>query len=212
MTLPDTSSLVAFIAAALVLLVIPGPGVVYVVTRSLSQGRRDGLISVLGLSVGALAHVIAATAGLSAILLASATAFGIVKTLGAGYLIYLGIRTLLGRGIEGAPEEETRRTSYRVFVDGVVVSVLNPKIAVFFLAFLPQFTDPSRGSVALQILWLGLIYCAMALVTDGTYALLAGSVRQWLGGRVARGPLPRYATGTLYIGLGVGTAFTGRRP
>ena len=209
--MPSSPSLLGFVAAALVILLIPGPGVLYILARSLSQGRRAGLVSVLGLSVGALAHVVAATAGLSAILLASATAFGVVKLLGAGYLIYLGIRTLLARDESATVQASAPRATYRLFVDGVVVSVLNPKIAVFFLAFLPQFVDPSRGSVEVQVLLLGLLYVAMALVTDGMYALLAGTLRHWLGGRVAGGPWPRYASGVLYLGLGVGTAMAGRR-
>ena len=137
--MPGSASLVGFVLASLVVLLIPGPGVLYTVARSLSQGQRAGLVSVLGLSAGALVHVAAATIGLSAILLTSATAFGIVKALGAAYLIYLGICALLARDATadvGAPEP---RLLSRLFTDGVVVSVLNPKIAVFFLAFLPQF-------------------------------------------------------------------------
>lgn len=209
--MPSSTSLLGFVAAALVLLLIPGPGVLYIVARSLSQGHRAGLVSVLGLSVGALVHVAAATAGLSAILLTSATAFGIVKALGAGYLVYLGIRTLFTRRPTASVEAPTPRSLYRLFSDGALVSVLNPKIAVFFLAFLPQFVDPSRGPVPRQILSLGLVYVALALVTDGAYALLAGSLRHWLGGRVMQGPLPRYASGVIYLGLGVGMALTGRR-
>ena len=172
--MPSSTSLLGFVAAALVVLLIPGPAVLYIVARSLSQGHRAGLVSVLGLSVGALVHVAAATAGLSAILLASAAAFGVVKALGAGYLIY-------------------------------------PKIAVFFLAFLPQFVEPSRGPVPAQVLFLGLIYVTLALFTDSAYALLAGSLRHLLGGPLMEGALPRYAGGVRYIGLGVTTALIGRR-
>jgi threonine/homoserine/homoserine lactone efflux protein len=208
---PSSTSLLGFVAAALVVLLIPGPAVLYIVGRSLSQGHRAGLVSVLGLSVGALVHVAAATAGLSAILLASATAFGLVKALGAGYLIYLGIRTLLARRPPTIARASSPRPLYRLFTDGVLVSVLNPRIAVFFLAFLPQFVEPGRGSVPQQVLLLGLIYVALALVTDSGYAFLAGSLRHLLGGPVMQGPLPRYASGVLYIGLGVSTALTGRR-
>ena len=209
--MPSGTSLAGFVAAALVILLIPGPAVLYIIARSLSQGHRAGLISVLGLSAGALVHVAAATAGLSAILVTSATAFGVVKTLGAGYLIYLGIRTLLTRSQATTVEASTSRSLTRVFRDGVLVSILNPKIAVFFLAFLPQFVDPSRGPVPQQVLLLGLIYIGLALITDGGYALLAGSLRHWIGSRVLEGSLPRYATGFLYLGLGVSTALTGRR-
>lgn len=209
--MPDTTSLLAFIAAALVVLVIPGPGVLYIVARSLSQGRRAGLVSVVGLSVGALVHVAAATVGLSAILLASATAFGIVKALGAGYLIYLGVRALLARPPSADAGAATAGPLNRLFTDGVVVSVLNPKIAVFFLAFLPQFVDPGQGPVAQQVLLLGLLYVALALITDGAYAFAAGSLQRWVAGPVMQGPLPRYASGVVYIGLGVSTALAERR-
>ena len=208
--MPGSASLLGFVAAALVVLLIPGPGVLYIVARSLSQGQRAGLVSVLGLSVGALVQVVAATVGLSAILLASAAAFGIVKALGAGYLIYLGMRTLLARHSTAGVEASAPLSLYRLFTDGVVVSVLNPKIAVFFLAFLPQFVEPSHGPVPQQVLFLGLLYVALALFTDSAYAFLAGSLRRWLGGKVIKGPLPRYATGVVYIGLGVSTALADR--
>jgi len=208
---PSSTSLVAFVASALVVLLIPGPGVLYVVARSISQGRRAGLVSVLGLSAGVLAHIAAAAGGISAVLLASAAAFDIVKTLGAGYLIYLGIRTLFARRASVSIVASTPRSSHRLFMNGVLVSVLNPKIAVFFLAFLPQFVEPSQGPVQRQILLLGLIYITLALITDSAYALLAGAARHWLGGRVIQGPLPRYVSGSLYLGLGVSTALAGRQ-
>ena len=204
-------SLLGFIAAALVLLLTPGPGVMYIVARSIGQGSRAGLVSVLGLAAGALVHVAAAAAGISTILLASATAFGLVKAAGAAYLIYLGIRTLLARGAVASTEVFTPRSSGRLFADGALVSILNPKIALFFLAFLPQFVDPGRGPVAQQILLLGLLYVALALVTDSAYALLAGSLRHRLRDRALQGPLPRYISGSVYLGLGVGMALTGRR-
>jgi threonine/homoserine/homoserine lactone efflux protein len=206
LAMPDSAALLAFTAAALVVLLIPGPGVLYVLARSLGQGQRAGLVSVLGLSAGAFVHVIAATVGLSAILLASATAFGVVKLLGAAYLIYLGIRALLARDSSPAIEPATARSLRRVFTDGVVVSVLNPKIAVFFLAFLPHFAEPSRGSVPRQIFVLGALYCLLSLVTDGGYALLASRLRGWFSGPLANSRLPRYASGAVYVGLGVSTA------
>ena len=208
--MPNGTSLLGFVAVSLVVLLIPEPGVLYVVARSVGQGYRAGMVSVLGLSAGALVHVAAATAGLSAILLTSATAFGIVKILGAGYLIYLGIRTLLAGRPTASIEASTPLSSYRLFTDGVVVSVFNPKIAVFFLAFLLQFVEPSRGPVEQQVLLLGIIYVALALITDGAYAFLAGSLRHWLSGGVMQGPLPRYVSGSLYLGLGVNAALADR--
>src|SRR5688572_9870097 len=204
--MPDGAALLAFVAAALVVLLIPGPGVLYVVARSLSQGQRAGLVSAVGLSAGAFVHVIAATVGLSALLLASAAAFGVVKLLGAAYLIYLGIRAVMSRGPNVDVETPAPRSLRRLFSDGVVVSVLNPKVAVFFLAFLPHFADPLRGSVPAQMFVLGLLYCVLALCTDGAYALLAGRLQRLVRGPVGRGPLPRYASGVVYVGLGISTA------
>ena len=206
--MPDSTSLWGFVVAALVVLLIPGPGVLYIVTRSLSQGRRAGLVSVLGLSAGALVHVVAATAGLSAVLLASATAFEVLKAMGAAYLIYLGVRTLLSRSATDSVGETPARSAARLFRDGVVISVLNPKIAVFFLAFLPQFVDESGGALSRQVFSLGTLYVLLALVTDSGYALLAGTVRRSIAPRFMHGPVPRYATGVVYIGLGVSTAVT----
>lgn len=209
--MPDTASLAAFIGAALVVLLIPGPAVLYIITRSLGQGRRAGLVSVLGLSTGALVHVAAATAGLSAVLMTSATAFGVVKYLGAAYLVYLGVRALLARDSSDSTAPALPASGRRIFTEGALVSLLNPKIAAFFLAFLPQFVSPARGDVTLQVLTLGLVYIGLALITDSAYALLAGSMRRLVSGRVMQGPLPRYATGAVYIGLGVTTALSGRR-
>jgi threonine/homoserine/homoserine lactone efflux protein len=207
---PTNASIIAFIAASLVVLLVPGPGVLYVVARSLAQGQRAGLISVLGLSAGVAVHVVAATAGLSAILMTSAITFSVVKMLGAAYLIYLGVRILLARPPQPLVDRPAARTAYRLFVDGVVVSVLNPKIAIFFLAFLPQFADSKRGAIPQQILLLGLIYVALALITDGTYAILAGRTRRCLAKIASRTSWSRYASGIVFIGLGIGTAVADR--
>jgi threonine/homoserine/homoserine lactone efflux protein len=181
------------------------------VARSIEQGRRAGLVSVLGLAAGACVHIAAAVAGISAILLASATAFSVVKIAGAGYLIYLGLRTIFARRAQAAVGAVPFRATHRLFIDGVFVSILNPKIAMFFLAFLPQFVEPGRGPVPQQVLLLGLVYVALALITDSGYVLLADRARRWLGGRVLCGPIPRYVSGGVYLGLGVGTAFAGHR-
>jgi threonine/homoserine/homoserine lactone efflux protein len=207
----NNTSLLAFVLAALVVLLIPGPGVLYVITRSLIQGRGAGLISVLGLSVGALVHVAAATAGLSAVLLASVTAFGIVKFLGALYLIYLGARALLASPATfdfTAPKPEA---SFRIFFDGVVISVLNPKIAIFFLAFLPQFVVQEQGAISYQFMLLGLLYVTLAICTDGAYAIFASSLRHFLNSRLIRGPMAKYVSGVIYIGLGVSLALADRK-
>ena len=207
----DNTSLLGFVLAALVVLLIPGPGVLYVVTRSLVQGRRAGFISVLGLSVGALVHVAAATAGLSAILLTSATAFGIVKAIGACYLIFLGIRTILAQPYTSDVSAPKPDSLYRLFTDGVVISVFNPKIAIFFLAFLPQFIVPGQVAIPHHFLLLWLLYVVLAICTDGAYALFASSIRRFLNGQSILGSLSKYASGFVYLGLGVSLAFAERK-
>jgi threonine/homoserine/homoserine lactone efflux protein len=195
---PDSTSLWLFSVAALALLAIPGPAVLYIVVQSAEQGRRAGLASVAGVHLGTLVHVAAATAGLSALIVASALAFSIVKYAGAAYLVFLGIRKLLER--EEAQVELERDTLRRAFVRGVVVNVLNPKTALFFLAFLPQFVDADRGRVWSQVLVLGLTFIGLGLVSDSLYALAAGSVANLLR-RKRR--IMRYFSGGVYVTLGV---------
>jgi threonine/homoserine/homoserine lactone efflux protein len=208
MVLPEWSSLGLFVIAALVLLLTPGPAVLYIVTRSIDQGRRAGLVSVAGVHVGTLAHIFAAAAGISALLAASATAFSIVKYLGAAYLIYIGVRRLLDRRtlVAAAPGEPKRLR--RAFLDGVIVNVLNPKTGLFFLAFLPQFVTVSRGHVGEQIIWLGVVFVLLGAITDSLYALTAGSAAQWLRGKPGFLSSERWVSGGLYIGLGVVAALS----
>ena len=201
--LPDASNLGLFVVAALVLLLTPGPAVLYIVTRSIDQGRRAGLVSMLGVHVGTLVHVGAAAVGLSALLVASATAFTVVKWLGAAYLVYLGVRRILDRRAPASVERGRPRQLRRAFLDGVVVNVLNPKTALFFLAFLPQFVDLARGRPEAQILGLGLLFVLLGTVTDGAYALSAGTAACWLRGRPRVLASGRWISGSVYIGLGV---------
>src|SRR5262245_60890147 len=165
--LPEASLLGLFVAAAIMLLVTPGPAVLYIVARSVEQGRWAGLVSALGVHVGTLVHVAAAALGVSALLASSALAFDLVTYLGAIYLVYLGIRKLLGRDQRANGEASAPRSLRRLFAQGVVVNVLNPKTALFFLAFLPQFVDASKGAVGGQILVLGLIFVALGVISDG---------------------------------------------
>ena len=208
--MPEASTLALFSLAAIALLVVPGPAVVYIVTRSVDQGRAAGLVSVVGIHVGTLVHVAAAAVGLSALLVSSATAYMVVKWAGGAYLILLGLRRLwAGRaGHErAAPPWSLRRT----FHQGVVVNVLNPKTALFFFAFLPQFIDPGVGPVAVQAVVLGALFVALGIASDGTYALTAAAV----AGRLRRSPrvarLVERASGAVYVGLGA-VALTGHRP
>jgi threonine/homoserine/homoserine lactone efflux protein len=199
---PHSTAVWLFCGAALALLAIPGPAVLYIVVQSAEQGRRAGLASVAGIHLGTLVHVAAATAGLSALIVASAVAFSIVKYAGAAYLVYLGVRRLLERTpVEHV--ERRREPLRRAFLRGIVVNVLNPKTALFFLAFLPQFVDPDRGAVGSQVLVLGLLFVLLGLVSDSLYALAAGTVGGLL--RRRRSAL-RYGSGIVYIGLGAAAA------
>jgi threonine/homoserine/homoserine lactone efflux protein len=192
--------------AALALLLIPGPSVLFVVFQSAEQGRRVGLASVAGIHLGTLVHVAAASAGLSALIVASSLAFSVVKYAGAAYLVYLGIRKLLERDPE-TPVERRREPLRRALVRGMVVNVLNPKTALFFLAFLPQFVDPDRGGVWSQALVLGFVFVGLGLVTDSHYALAAGTVGGLLRGR--RNEV-RYGSGFVFIALGATAALAKR--
>ena len=194
-----------FALAALALLLVPGPAVLYVVAQSAEHGRRAGLVSVAGLHLGTLVHTAAAAAGVSAIVVSSALAFSVVKYAGAAYLVYLGIRRLIARDPLERPEVRERRLG-RLFRDGVVVNVLNPKTALFFLAFLPQFIDPDR-TVWTQVVAFGLTFVAIGFVTDGLYAVAAGSFGPLL--RRKRRAF-RYASGTIFVGLGAVAALAKR--
>jgi threonine/homoserine/homoserine lactone efflux protein len=208
--LPDISHMTLFITATLVLLAIPGPAVLYIVAQSVEHGRRAGLTAVCGIHVGSLVHVAAATVGLSALLVSSAVAFSAVKFVGALYLIYLGIQRLRGRDAGDGPEVSRDLDMRRVFRQGIVVNVLNPKTALFFLAFLPQFVDPAHPA-APQIALLGLIWIAFGLLSDSVYAVLAGTVGGALRGSQTFAKAQRIVTGLVLIGLGVLAALTGRR-
>jgi threonine/homoserine/homoserine lactone efflux protein len=211
--MPDAPTYALFVAAALALLLVPGPAVIYVVARSVSGGRLTGLVSVLGVELGTLLHAVFAAAGLSAIVASSAAAFSVVKWLGAAYLVYLGLRQIFGRGgeVEEAPSPEGNESRFRVFYQSVLVQVLNPKVALFFLAFLPQFVDPSRGAAWTQIVVLGATLAFLGLFTDGLYALLGGTAGGWIrkrGGGLRRAG--RYVTGGIYIALGAVAAISGK--
>jgi threonine/homoserine/homoserine lactone efflux protein len=207
---PDATTFLLFAAASLAFLAIPGPSVFYIVTRSLAQGRRAGVTSMLGVQAGGLVHVVAAAIGVSAVIATSATAFTIVKYAGAAYLILLGVRKLLAPGGEAIePEQRGNATRSRLFWQGVIVNVLNPKTALFFLAFLPQFVDPAAGPIAPQMLVLGTLLIGLGVVSDGTYALIAaGAGRKLRETTAARRMLDRL-TGGVFIGLGLAAALAG---
>jgi threonine/homoserine/homoserine lactone efflux protein len=203
---PDPSTLLLFAGAALALIVVPGPAVLYIVAQSIDRGRLAGFVSALGIAVGGLVHVTAAAIGLSSLLVSSATAFAVVKFAGAAYLIGLGLYTLFVRKEEPTATVPRERGLRRRFGQGVVVNVLNPKTALFFFAFLPQFVDPDKGSAALQIGILGLLFVALAVMSDSVWALVAGSASERLRGSRRFLSVQRYVSGSVFVGLGALTA------
>jgi threonine/homoserine/homoserine lactone efflux protein len=207
--IPDPPAIGLYVLAALALLIVPGPSVLYVVTRSIEHGRRAGLASVVGIHVGTLVHIAAATLGLSALVLSSAVAFTAVKVAGALYLIGLGLWTLFSKHPDADIALGGERNLRRAFAQGIVVNVLNPKTALFFLAFLPQFVDPNAPHPAVQIAFLGFLFAILGMITDSVWALAAGTA----GGMLRRSrrfvKVQRYVSGTVYLGLGVATALAG---
>jgi threonine/homoserine/homoserine lactone efflux protein len=203
---PTEETFALFAAAALALIVVPGPAVLYIVAQSIDRGRLAGLVSAFGVAAGGLVHVTAAAVGLSALVVSSATAFTAVKLAGAAYLIGLGLVTLLRRSEVERVDVPHERRLRRVFAQGIVVNVLNPKTALFFLAFLPQFVDPDRGAVAAQVLALGLLFVVLAVISDAVWALAAGTASHRLRGSPRFHAARRYVSGTVFVGLGAVTA------
>jgi threonine/homoserine/homoserine lactone efflux protein len=206
--MPSLDTFLVFAGAAFVLIAIPGPAVLFVVSQSLAHGRRAGLASAAGTASGEFLHVVAAAVGLSAVVASSTAAFETVKLIGAAYLILLGIKTLLtrthGDAIEGAerPGVSRRRAYWR----GYRVGALNPKTALFFLAFLPQFVHPERGAVAVQALLLGTVFCLIAWMSDSTYALVVGTLADRMRRSRAVARTRRWVSGTVMVALGAETA------
>ena len=213
LAMPEVHTLVLFAAASLALTAVPGPAVLYIVARSVEGGRPAGFASVLGISIGGLVHTAFAAVGLSALLASSATAFAVVKWFGVAYLVWLGVqRIFFARDEEEIAAAATSEPLSRVFWQGALVDTLNPKVALFFLAFLPQFVDPARGAAWAQILVLGLVFAAAGLCTDGIYALLSGTASDWLRRRNesrAFRRAQRYVSGGIYLALGAASAASG---
>lgn len=210
--IPSGANLGLFVTAALVLLLVPGPAVLYIFARSVEQGRKAGLVSVLGIHAATLVHIAAAALGLSALLASSALAFSVVKYAGAAYLIWLGLKKLFGPAdipvAGGVPSVHSRA---RLFRDGFIVNLLNPKTALFFLAFLPQFVDVERGYIGLQIAFLGMLFTLIGFVTDSFYALAAGTAGNWLKQTPAYFKAERWVSGAVFIGLGLTAALSGNQ-
>ena len=207
----EFSKLYFFLGASLALLLVPGPAVLYITARSANQGRLAGLVSVLAIETANFLQAVAATLGLSAILLSSALAFDVVKYLGAAYLIYLGIRKLFAHDVEAGEEAIQQESLKRIYWQGFAINLLNPKTALFYFAFLPQFVDPTKGNATAQTLLLGALFVGMACITDSLYALLASSLADRLRGNQHFQKGQRYFAGLVYVGLGITTAFTGSK-
>ena len=208
--MPEPSTIAAFAVASFALLVIPGPAVLFIINRSVADGRTVGLASVAGIEIGSLVHVVAAGLGVSAALAASALAFNTIKWLGVVYLIVIGLRTLTVRpGNTAGAEPASAVPPARAFRQGVVVNILNPKVALFFLSFLPQFVDPARGNAGVQAVVLGLVFVSIGTLTDCLYAMTASSLRTVLLRGRALPFVQRYVAGTVFIGLGLVAATSG---
>jgi threonine/homoserine/homoserine lactone efflux protein len=200
---PSLSAYAVFLATAVAILLVPGPAVLYVVTRSIEMGRAGGIASVAGITTATFAYVALATAGLSSLVVASTVAFDAVKYAGAAYLLFLGVRRLLGRGVEEEAEEPAPHTRRRAYTQGVLVNLTNPKMIVFVFAFLPQFVDPHASRPWLQTLVLGLSFTVLAFLSDSLYAVAAGSIADRLRGTNTIAWVQRWIGGSVLVGLGI---------
>lgn len=208
--MPTIPTLLTFALAATLLVVVPGPNLMYIITRGIDQGRRAAVVSALGVETGTLVHVLLAMIGLSAVIASSETLFTIVRFAGAGYLVWLGIATIRSRSSHLALGADLPRMRLRrIFAQGVIVNVLNPKVAIFFLAFLPQFVDRDRGNAAGQVLVLGIMLVLIGVTSDLIYATASGQIGSWLKARPAFARHRRRFSGTVYILLGAVAALSG---
>lgn len=209
--MPETSTLLLFALASLVLVVVPGPAVIYILTRSVSQGRTAGLVSALGVNTGSAVHVVAAVLGLSVILAQSAVAFTVIKWAGVAYLAWIGIRTLLADDTVFSETTTEPMELRRIFVQGVLVNILNPKVAIFFLAFLPQFVDTTAAHPTLQTFVLGMTLVVVGLASDCVYALVGGGIGRVFRTRPGISRTTRIGAGATYITLAGIAAVAGTR-
>jgi len=199
----EVSNLSLFMSAAFMLIFTPGPAVLYITTKSMEQGWKAGFVSTLGIEFATLVHVGAATLGISTILMASPVIFDLIKILGVVYLLYLGIRKLTSRAQLSETDGQKHKNLRSVFSQAVTVELLNPQTALFFLAFLPQFVDPAQGAVPLQFLTLGMIFVTLAVIVEGSYALLVGILGGWLKNCPRLMCAQHYLSGVVYIGLAI---------
>ena len=207
----DVSNLTFFIVASWILIITPGPDMIYVITRGISQGCRAGVVSAIGVTGGILVHTLFAAFGLALILRTSALAFMVVKIIGAIYLLYLGVQTLRNKSDLSFDNAKPAVELRKVFVQGVLTNVLNPKIALFFLAFLPQFIDPSFGSVSLQMVLFGVAFALFGIIFLVTIGYFSGNIGGWLMKRPSFTDKVRWFSGSIFIALGLRLAFLERR-
>ena len=208
----STNDFLIFALASLVLNITPGNDMLYVATRSTSQGIKAGIVSALGIAGGCIVHLLAAVVGLSAIIANSAIAFDIIKYAGAGYLVYLGIRSFLSNQNKFTLNSNIEKKSLsKLFWQGVFTNVLNPKVALFFLAFLPQFIHPEKGNTALQILLLGMWFNFSGTIVNSIVAMLFGKLGNWLADKQAFIKWQNKITGMLLVGLGIKVALSSRK-
>jgi threonine/homoserine/homoserine lactone efflux protein len=209
--MPEVSQLVVFLSVTLVILLTPGPAVLYIIAVSVDHGKKAVLLSVVGLGIGNLFHCIGAVLGISALLTTSVAAFNIIKYFGAAYLLYLGIRKIISKDVSEKHTSGIQKTPSELFRQGIVVNILNPKSALFFLSFLPQFVNTSRTSLSFQLMILGLIFVTLGILTDGLYAIASASAGKWFRNNKLFYRVQKYFSGGIFIGLGLFTALSGNR-
>ena len=209
--MPDPTLWGLFVLASVTLLLTPGPAVLFIVARSVERGKVAGLVSVLGIHLGTIVHIVAAAVGLSALIVSSTLAFSVVKYLGAAYLLWIGVRTLMAPDLPPEISAKSTKPLHRLFQEGFIVNLFNPKTAIFFLAFLPQFVDPARGALHWQILVLGFTFMGLGMLSDAMFALAAGAAGDFLRRSRRFLRFQRWFAGLSFIGLGVTAALVSRK-
>jgi threonine/homoserine/homoserine lactone efflux protein len=207
----DWSNFALFFAASWLLIITPGPDMIYVVTRGISQGRKAGVVSAIGVTLGILVHTCFAAFGLAIILRTSALAFLAVKFTGAGYLIYLGVKSFRHKSDFSFKNNGSKDGIRTIFLQGILSNVLNPKIALFFLAFLPQFVNPAHGSASIQMVYLGITFAFFGVVFLVLLGYFSGGIGAWLSGKQNFADKIHWFTGSILIALGLRLAFMVRK-
>ena len=209
--MPDANNIVLFLIATVTLNLTPGPDMMYVVARSLGQGRAAGIVSSFGIAAGCVVHTLAVGFGLVTVIMAVPAAYQVIKYAGAAYLIFLGVRVVTGRDSERADTPTKRESLHVIFFQGMLTNLLNPKVALFFLAFLPQFVNKASPALALQIIVLGLMFNVSGTIVNVLVALGASFTGERFRAQLRNSSLFRWVTGSIFIGLGLRLAFMERR-